>query len=263
MRTMEEKTARDAKELTDRVKILGEKLASLRTFEVEKEGLERDIATFEAEIATTKLRKQEILSAKEREKILRNHESKIEMAAKLEEAKASLEKMKRKEIEVNAKLTILQNFQLSLELEAFGEKIQEMLKDNVRLGDLIERKNREIDIHKSSEVDFAEQERNKKKTILRLTTREFELQREVEELEAQCVAAGVLREGEEGAGDEEEGEEDRSGTLSEVGKGRGKERQEKQRGTLRVRGRKGAEEAEGGRSLGDCVSANKDLRMVG
>lgn len=188
---MEEKAARDSKELTDRFKIMTEKLGSLKSFEQEKESLERDISHFESEIRNVKNRKQEILSTKEREKILRNHESKIEMAVKLEEAKNSLEKMKKKEIEVNAKLTILQNYQLSLELEAFSEKINAMLKENVRLQDFIERKNREIDIQKSSEIDFAEQENIKKRMILRLTGRSKELEEEIEELEDKCRSSGI------------------------------------------------------------------------
>lgn len=75
----------------------------------------------------------EIFSVKEKEKIVKNHLLKKEIAEKLEEAKNSLEKMKLKETEITAKLSILQNFQLSLELDAFAEKVTEELNINTEL----------------------------------------------------------------------------------------------------------------------------------
>lgn len=178
--------------MTDRVKIMTEKLVSLRSCEAEKEALERDIAECEAEIVRVKKRKQEIFSEKEREKIIRNHESKIEMAAKLEEAKNSLEKMKKKEIEINAKLSILQNYQLALELESFSERINLMLKENARFQQSIEKQNRDMEIQKSSQVEFLEREKVKKRQIVKLTERHEKLLEEINDLESDCVKRGLI-----------------------------------------------------------------------
>lgn len=162
---------------------MNEKLTSLKIFEKEKEALEIDISAYEEEIKIVKKRKQEIFSTKEREKIIRNHESKLEIASKLEEAKNSLEKMKKKEIEINAKLSILQNYQLSTELEHFSDKINSLLKENSRLQELIATKQREITIQKSSEMEFLEKENSKKRLIMNLNNKNEELMKNIRTLE--------------------------------------------------------------------------------
>ena len=91
--------------------------------------------------------------------------------------------MKKKEIEINAKLSILQNYQLSLELENFSSKINQLLKENKKLQELIDQKTRDIDIQKSSEVDFAEKENIKKKIIVGLQNHQKDLEIKINELE--------------------------------------------------------------------------------
>ena len=105
------------------------------------------------------------------------------MAQKLEEAKNSLEKMKKKEIEINAKLSILQNYQLSLELEHFSDKINQLLKENSKLQEEIDKQVREIDIQKSSEIDFSEKENWKKKQLLALNNKNQQLEDKIGDLE--------------------------------------------------------------------------------
>jgi hypothetical protein len=186
------------------------------------------------------------------------------MATKLEEAKNSLEKMKKKEIEVNAKLTILQNFQLSLELEAFSAKINVMLKDNVRLQDLIERKNREIEIQKSSEVDFAEQENSRKKVILRLTSRRDELQQEIASLEERCTDYGLEVDPNEPSDQTDPHQNGASSTIFSL-KNKSKCRGASAKATIKTKPTTRVCEAEDGKKPrgSECrLGSAKELRMV-
>lgn len=131
--------------------------------------LEAEIAKLEQEIHDTSRRKQEIFSTKEKEKIIKNHELKKEMALKLEEAKASLEKQKFMETEVTSKMSILQNYHLSLELENFAAKISEQLAENTSLQESINSISREVEIQKMAEMEFSQIENETKKKIVDLT----------------------------------------------------------------------------------------------
>ena len=113
--------------------------------------------------------KQELFSQKEKEKIIKNHELKKEMAIKLEEAKASLEKQKHMETEVTSKMSILQNYHLSLELESFSSKINEQLAENSSLQESINTISREMEIQKMAESEFSQIENEAKKKIVDLT----------------------------------------------------------------------------------------------
>jgi hypothetical protein len=112
------------------------------------------------------------------------------MAAKLDEAKNSLEKMKFKETEVTAKLSILQNYQLSLELEHFSTKITDQLSENMALQDNINSVSREVEIQKTAEMEFSTIENDNKKKIVELTSKNSsyisflrEVKRDLEEKE--------------------------------------------------------------------------------
>lgn len=118
------------------------------------------------------------------------------MAQKLEEAKNSLEKMKKKEIEINAKLSILQNYQLSLELEHFSHKINQLLKENRKLQEEIDKQIRDIDIQKSSQVDYSEKENCKKRQLLALNNKNQELEDKIADLEVELQDlqnGGIIR----------------------------------------------------------------------
>lgn len=79
---------------------------------------------------------------------------KNEMKAKVNEAHSSLAAMKNKEIQATKKLSILQNIQLSIELENQSNRVDSLIEENDKLQDLIERYKREIDSFKFIEGDF-------------------------------------------------------------------------------------------------------------
>ena len=62
--------------------------------------------------------------------------------------------MKNKEIQATKKLSILQNIQLSIELENQSNRVDSLIEENDKLQDLIERYKREIDSFKFIEGDF-------------------------------------------------------------------------------------------------------------
>ena len=109
------------------------RLKKLKDVKQAKKALEDEMRQLEQSLEEAVLSKNFLLANKEKERIKENEWNKKEMIKKIQEADSSLQKMKKKEIETTKKLSILQNFQLNMELDSHSHKIDKLIHENKKL----------------------------------------------------------------------------------------------------------------------------------
>ena len=90
------------------------------------------------------------------------------MENKIREANQSLQEMKHKEVETTKKLSILQNFQLNMELDSHSSKIEALIKQNKTLQDQMREVFVYIDSYKDLEGQFVSRIESQKAKAERL-----------------------------------------------------------------------------------------------
>jgi chromosome segregation ATPase len=125
------------KEELDRMKdekvYLQTKLKELKEIKESKKKLEKEMMKMELDLDNAIKSKNLLLAEKEKERIKANEWNKKEMIKKIQEADNSLQKMKKREVETTKKLSILQNFQLNMELDSHSKKIDKLIRENKKL----------------------------------------------------------------------------------------------------------------------------------
>eukprot|EP00825_Cyclidium_porcatum_P038879 TRINITY_DN4602_c0_g1_i1.p1 TRINITY_DN4602_c0_g1~~TRINITY_DN4602_c0_g1_i1.p1 ORF type:complete len:294 (-),score=72.77 TRINITY_DN4602_c0_g1_i1:42-923(-) len=105
------------------------------------------------------------LADKEREKVQATTKLNNDMYKKIEETKESLMALKKEQIETTNKLTVLQNHQLTTELEYQSKQTEKLLNKNTKLTEQIAQLKRDVEIHKQVESELANRSHTSQKFI--------------------------------------------------------------------------------------------------
>lgn len=95
------------------------------------------------------------VSDKERDKIRSIESLKEDMKKKINETKANLKALNDEQLQTTTRLTILQNHQLTTELEYQSKQTEKLLNKNNKMQDQISSLKRDIDLHKEIESELA------------------------------------------------------------------------------------------------------------
>lgn len=126
--------------------------------ETERKDLENVRATL---VKTTENLEQEKkdrrneVNEKEREKIQATEKLRKDMLYKIKETKANLLALNDEQLQTTTRLTILQNHQLTTELEYQSKQTEQLLFKNNKMKTQIETLKRDIEIHKEVEKELA------------------------------------------------------------------------------------------------------------
>lgn len=104
----------------------------------------------------------------EREKIQATGKLRQEMLYKIKETKANLLTLNDEQLQTTTRLTILQNHQLTTELEHQSKQTEELLYKNNKMRGQIDKLKRDINIHKEVEKELAKRSHFCQKVIQRL-----------------------------------------------------------------------------------------------
>lgn len=131
----------------------------------EKHKLEAQIVQLENDLAQEKKDRDAEISDKEREKIRDIEDLKEEMKKKIGETKANLKALNDEQLQTTTRLTILQNHQLTTELEYQSKQTEKLLNKNNKMQDQIASLKRDIELHKEIEAELAKKFHKSQKKI--------------------------------------------------------------------------------------------------
>lgn len=164
MLEVQEKSMKEFKDENDRVKF--ELIDQLKTLELKNDQILGVIAQ-KTELEAKKQKLQTAIDLelketmrkiadKEREKVEATDKLKNEMNTRIGETRSNLETLKNEQIQTTKRLTVLQNYQLSTELEYQSKQTEKLLNKNQVLQDQVVTLKREIEIHKEVEKQLAD-----------------------------------------------------------------------------------------------------------
>lgn len=131
------------------------------------------------------------VNEKEREKIQATEKLRKDMLYKIKETKANLLALNDEQLQTTTRLTILQNHQLTTELEYQSKQTEQLLFKNNKMKTQIETLKRDIEIHKEVEKELAKRSHFCQKVIKRLKQQVKDLEQEKQEiLQKKNIAAG-------------------------------------------------------------------------
>ena len=122
--------------------------------------------------------KNNSINEKEREKIQATEKLCKEMLYKIKETKANLLALNDEQLQTTTRLTILQNHQLTTELEYQSKQTEQLLYKNSKMKTQIDTMKRDIQIHKEVEKELAKRSHFCQKVIKRLKQQVKDLQSE-------------------------------------------------------------------------------------
>ena len=93
------------------------------------------------------------------------------MLNKIRETKASLLALKKEQLDTTTRLTVLQNHQLTTELEYQSKQTEKLLFKNSKLQEQVISLKRDVEIHKQVEAELAKRSHFCQKLIKKLSTR--------------------------------------------------------------------------------------------
>ena len=116
-----------------KIKELEGQLKDNDTFNSKKDQYERDLEQLRLDLEKEKKDKQFELGEKERDKIQATEELRKEMLLKIKETKANLLALNDEQLQTTTRLTILQNHQLTTELEYQSKQTEQLLFRNNKM----------------------------------------------------------------------------------------------------------------------------------
>lgn len=155
--------------------------AEMEQFKSEKEKLVGHIKSLQDDFENERKTRLEQVMEKEREKIQATEKLRKEMLFQIKKTKANLLALNDEQLQTTTRLTILQNHQLTTELEYQSKQTEDLLYKNNKMKTSIETLKREIEIHKEVEKELAKRSHFCQKVIKRLRNEVAELKQEKEE----------------------------------------------------------------------------------
>lgn len=173
-----------------------------------KTKMENELKYYEEAIQREKLDGKVRINMQERERILAIQKLRSEMLYKIKETKANLLALNDEQLQTTTRLTILQNHQLSSELEHQSKQTEELLEKNKQLNMEMEKIKRDIAIHKELETELAKRSHFCQKVIQKLKA-------QAEALEAEKASLPEVT-GQRVGGDTTEGQVNAQGADEEM-----------------------------------------------
>jgi hypothetical protein len=168
--------------MSDEKNNLKTKLKELKEIRKEKLRLEEDMRRLSGNLENALRRKNMSLAEEEKKRIRANEWNRNEMIKKIKEADTSLQKMKKKEVETTKKLSILQNFQLNMELDSHSKKIDKLIQENKKLQHQLNELFLTIGSYKDVEQNFYTRIEKIKKKKERLESKTQKICEEIEKM---------------------------------------------------------------------------------
>ncbi|KRX10186.1 hypothetical protein PPERSA_02925 [Pseudocohnilembus persalinus] len=170
-------------DLEDKKKMLEAKIENIDTFMKQQEHLRNAKNMMQGNLENEILSKQRELEIKNQEKVEATDKLKKEMLHKIQETKTSLLALKKEQLQTTIRLTVLQNHQLTTELEYQSKQTEKLLFKNQKLQEEIQILKRDVEIHKQVEQELAKRSHFCQKLIKKLKARMEELMEESEQIE--------------------------------------------------------------------------------
>jgi hypothetical protein len=120
------------------------------------------------------------LSAKEQDKVTKVAGIQQQMLDKISKTKTSLMKLKTDQLDTTTKLTVLQNHQLTTELEYQSKQTENLLFKHAQAQEQVNSLKRDIEIHKQVEAELARRSHFCQKLIKKLSAKIKTLEEELE-----------------------------------------------------------------------------------
>ncbi|CDW78724.1 UNKNOWN [Stylonychia lemnae] len=192
IRDMEDKYRRDMEEiqqdhmtqitlLEKEKKALEDDLDNVQAFKSQQKQLDAELSELKDLLEKEKKDRMNEVNEKEREKIQATEKLRKDMLYKIKETKANLLALNDEQLQTTTRLTILQNHQLTTELEYQSKQTEQLLYKNNKMKQQIETLKRDIEIHKEVEKELAKRSHFCQKVIKRLKQQVKELEQEKEE----------------------------------------------------------------------------------
>ena len=178
MKDSEKKASKKYQELKSKNDDLEAQNATLIEFDSKKEELYRKTAMLEQKLEDEIKIKNNSVNEKEREKIQATEKLRKEMLYKIKETKANLLALNDEQLQTTTRLTILQNHQLTTELEYQSKQTEQLLYKNSKMKTQIDTLKRDIQIHKEVEKELAKRSHFCQKVIKRLKQQVKDMQSE-------------------------------------------------------------------------------------
>lgn len=153
----------------------GPEFDAKRELENERARLEQGV---NAEIAEMRL----FLADLEKEKVIETHQLTENIAKEIEQTKTALQDLKKEQLETTRRLTVLQNNQLTDELEYQSKQTEKLLSKNGKLEETVAALKRDVEIHKKVELELASKSQKAQNEINTLSKRVKDAEKAKEEL---------------------------------------------------------------------------------
>jgi chromosome segregation ATPase len=150
---------------SDEVQVKKSNLTHKEGVLADKKRLETERVNLEKALALEKKERYTEVSDKEREKIRATENLKENMKEKIDETKANLKALNDEQLQTTTRLTILQNHQLTTELEYQSKQTEKLLNKNNKMQDQIGSLKRDIELHKEIESELAKKFHRSQKKI--------------------------------------------------------------------------------------------------
>jgi len=155
MEEFQEKTAHEIKELKESIVAKDSKIESILKYKSERDQNLSEIKHLKEEIDKEKSDKEQMIKSKERQLYEETEKLKKNMLKKIKETKANLTALNDEQLHATTRLTILQNHQLTTELEYQSKQTEKLLLKNAKLEEQITQLKRDLEIHKQVETELA------------------------------------------------------------------------------------------------------------
>lgn len=158
------------------VNMLKADMSNLEEFKKEKSEFTKNEESLKKELEMEKKNGMAKINELERDKIQTTEQLRKEMLYKIKETKANLLALNDEQLQTTTKLTILQNHQLTTELEYQSRQTEQLLFKNNKMKEQIDTLKRDIQIHKEVEKELAKRSHFCQKVIKKLRTQVKELE---------------------------------------------------------------------------------------
>lgn len=155
IKTVKEKYQKELNEMENEKSGLDHDLDNLKATKTRQIDMEANLRLLELTIKQEKKDRMIEVNEMEREKIQATEKLRKEMLYKIKETKANLLALNDEQLQTTTRLTILQNHQLTTELENQSKQTEELLTKNNKMRGQIDKIKRDIAIHKEVEKELA------------------------------------------------------------------------------------------------------------
>ncbi|CAD8070093.1 unnamed protein product [Paramecium primaurelia] len=171
----------DKQPLLDKIKFLEARLEKIDGFLQTKADLESEREKLIETLAQERKDKQRELADKEKEKVKETNQLRKEMETKVQETKLSERAQQKEQLETTTRLTVLQNYQMTTELDYQSKQTAKLLGKDSKLQEQVTSLKRDIEIHKQVEQELAKRSHFSQKLIKKLTARIKDLEDQLEQ----------------------------------------------------------------------------------